>query len=46
MCRMMRVVTISLCKHSITPALANIPQQSIQSCTPLGTVLKKTLRKM
>ena len=35
MCRMMRVVTIYLCKHSITPVLADIPQQSIQSCTPL-----------
>ena len=35
MCCMMRVVTIYLCKHSITPVLANIPQQSIQSCTPL-----------
>jgi len=35
MCRMMRDVTIYLCKHSITPVLADIPQQSIQSCTPL-----------
>ena len=35
MCRMMRVVTIYLCKHRITPVLADIPQQSIQSCTPL-----------
>jgi len=35
MCHMMRVVTIYLCKHSITPVLADIPQQSIQSCTPL-----------
>jgi len=35
MCRMMRVVKIYLCKHSITPVLADIPQQSIQSCTPL-----------
>jgi len=31
MCRMMHVVTIDLCKHSITPVLAEI----IQSCTPL-----------
>ena len=36
MCRMMRVVTIYLCKHSITPVLADIPQPSIQSCTPLA----------
>jgi len=35
MCRMMRVVTIYLCKHSITPVLSYIPQHSIQSCTPL-----------
>jgi len=35
MCRMMRVVTIFLCKHNIKPVLADIPQQSIQSCTPL-----------
>ena len=35
MCRMLRVVTIYLCKHSITLVLADIPQQSIQSCTPL-----------
>ena len=35
MCRMMRVVTIYLCKHSIISILADIPQQSIQSCTPL-----------
>jgi len=35
MCRMISVVTIYLCKHSITPVLADIPQQSIQSCTPL-----------
>jgi len=35
MCRIMRVVTIHLCKHSITPVLADIPQQSIQSYTPL-----------
>ena len=35
MCRMMRVVTIYLYKHSITPVLADIPQQLIQSCTPL-----------
>jgi len=32
---MMRVVTIYLRKHSITPVLADIPQQSVQSCTPL-----------
>ena len=35
MCRMMRVVTLYLCTHSITHVLADIPQQSIQSCTPL-----------
>jgi len=35
MCRMMRVVTIYLYKHSITPVLSDIPQQSIWSCTPL-----------
>jgi len=35
MCRMMHVVTIYLCKHCITPVLADIRQQSIQSCTPL-----------
>ena len=35
MCRMMRVVTIYLCKHSITPVLSDILQQLIQSCTPL-----------
>ena len=34
-CLMMRVVTIYLCKHSIAPVLADIPQQSIESCTPL-----------
>ena len=27
MCRMMRVVTIYLCKHSITPVLSDILQQ-------------------
>ena len=35
MWRMMRVVTIYLCKHSITPVLADIPQQAIKSCTPV-----------
>jgi len=35
MCRMMRVVTIYLYKHSIKPVLTDIPQQSIQSCTHL-----------
>jgi len=35
MYRMMRVVTIYLCKHNITPVLADISQQSIQWCTPL-----------
>ena len=35
MCCMMRDVTIYLYKHSITPVLADISQQSIQSCTPL-----------
>jgi len=35
MCRLMRVVTIYLCRHSITPVLSDIPQQSIQSCMPL-----------
>jgi len=35
MYRMMRVVTIYLCKHSITPVLVDIPQQSIQSYMPL-----------
>ena len=35
MCRMMRVVTIYLRKHSITPVLADTPQQSKQCCTPL-----------
>jgi len=35
MCRMMRVVTIYLCKHNIKPVLAGISQHSIQSCTPL-----------
>jgi len=35
MFRMMRVVTIYLCKRCITPVLADILQQSIQSCTPL-----------
>jgi len=34
-CLMMRVVTIYLRKHSIAPVLADIPQQSIESCTPL-----------
>ena len=36
-CYKMYVVPIYLCKHSIKPVLANIPQcvQSIQSCTPL-----------
>jgi len=34
MCRMIYIVTIYLCKYSITPVLADIPQQSIQSCTP------------
>jgi len=28
-------VTISLCKHGIETVLANIPKQSIQSCTSL-----------
>ena len=31
---MMCVVTLYLCTHNIKPVLANIPQQSIQSCTP------------
>ena len=31
----MYVVTIYLCKNSITHVLADTPQQSIQSCTPL-----------
>ena len=31
---MMCVVTLYLCTHNITSVLANIPQQSIQSCTP------------
>jgi len=35
LCRMMRVVAIYLSKHSITPVLADILQQSIQSCMPL-----------
>ena len=35
MCRKMRVVTIYLCKHSTKPVLADISQQSIQSCRPL-----------
>ena len=35
MCRMMRVVTIYICKHNIKPVLAGISEQSIQSCTPL-----------
>ena len=34
-CRMMCGVTISLCKHGIETVLANIPKQSIQSCTSL-----------
>ena len=28
-------VTIYLCKHNIKPVLANLPKQSLQSCTPL-----------
>jgi len=36
MCRMMRVVTIYLLKHSITPVLADIPQPSKQSCYAPG----------
>jgi len=34
-CCMMYVVPIYLCKQSIKPVLANILQQSIQSCTLL-----------
>jgi len=32
---MMYVVIIYLCKHSITPVLADILKQSVHSCTPL-----------
>ena len=35
MCRMVRVVTIYLCKHNIKHVLVGISPHSIRSCTPL-----------